>query len=70
MFFFFAEPREDGPIFHDQGGGSVHGLVRCFCLVPHIPSLTDRSREPLVLLPIKGSPPLATQCLSTDGFWW
>ncbi len=33
--------------------GSVHGLVSCVSVWFHtFPSLTDRSREPLVLLPI------------------
>lgn len=41
---------EDGPIFHEQRGWCqymVHGLVLCVCVaVPHIPVVTDRSREP------------------------
>lgn len=45
------EPGGDRPIFHKKGGVSSWSGALCFCLVPHIPSLTDRSREPLVLLP-------------------
>lgn len=59
----------------------------CYCLAPHIPSLTDRSEGATgTSLPRgggvggvggggvggegRGRPPLATQCLSTDAFWW
>lgn len=39
-----VEPGEDRPIFRKRGEGvSSWSGALCYCLVPHIPSLTDRS---------------------------
>lgn len=71
-----VEPGEDRPIFRKRGEGvSLWSGALCYCLVPHIPSLTDRSEGATGTSTSWGGwggvrLRSTTQCLSTDGFWW